>query len=276
MYDGTLIAVTEHLTVTGGNKHDAVTISLSIKAPSGYAAEILSIETGNTYCKLLKGESWGMSKDLLPDITAHDAADLYTIATQETGQVTLKTNALAEDGTLPIDGINFQPGTLQPGSKKTFDISKISSKVTMSKNIGPDYIEAWLPSYDPAIGGVLYAIQLKSVKIRLRKIQDLTEHTNSIVNCVKTKNYANILENMYSVKQEYYGAQLRGTSLTLNDLYYDPSNLQHRLFVREGLVSNNTILPNKLCFRKDTGTLDDLDMNSISLQTGPCFTAFYE
>lgn len=276
MYMGHLIAMTEHLTVTGGTRNDEVIISLSVNAPSGYAVELLNIETGDTYCKLLNGDSWGMSKDLLPDINAHKAENLYKIATQETGQVTLKTNAFAGDGTLPIDGTSFQPGTLQPGSDRTFDISKISSPVSMSKFIGTNYIMAWLPSYHSAIGGVLYDIELKRVTIRLRKIQDLTEHTNSIVNCVKTNNYANLLGNKYSVKQEYSGAQLRGTSLTLNDLYYDPSNLQHRLFVREGLVSNDTTLPNKLCFRKDTGTLDDLDMNSISLQTGPCFTAFYE
>lgn len=276
MYMGHLIAMTEHFTVTGGSKNDAVRISLSVSAPSGYAVELLNIETGDTYCKLLNGDSWGMSKDLLPDINAHSAENLYKIATQETGQVTLKTNAFSGGGVLPIDGTNFQPGTLQPGAYRTFDISKISSPVSMSKSIGTNYIEAWLPSYHSSIGGVLYDIELNRVTIRLRKIQDLTEHTNSIVNCVKTKNYTNNLGNKYSVKQEYSGAQLRGTSLTLNDLYYDPSNLQHRLFVREGLVSNDTTLPNKLCFRKDTGTLDDLDMNSISLQTGPCFTAFYE
>ena len=276
MYNSTLLALTEHVTVAGGYKNDKIAIYLNVKAPSGYVVELESIETGDDFAKLLNGDSWGRGKILLPDLTTHSAENLYKIAAQESGQVTLKTNALEGDILNPLANSSFEQGTIQPPTLQTFDISQISDEVDMYHSNGNNYIEAWLPSYYPSIGGVLYAIPLKSVTIRLRKMQDLTQYSNSIINCVKTKNYATLSDNAYTVKQEYFGAQLRWTSLTLNDLYYDPSNSQHRLFVREGLVSNNTTLPNKLCFRKDTGTLDDLDMNSISLQTGPCFTAIYE
>jgi hypothetical protein len=55
------------------------------------------------------------------------------------------------------------------------------------------------------------------------------------VHVEKTKYYSQISNGVYSVKDKYKKAQLQLTSMTLNDLVYEPNKDSHRLFVKNGL-----------------------------------------
>ena len=107
----------------------------------------------------------------------------------------------------------------------------------------------------------------------------------------QTKNYGQITDHKYEVLSIYQNAQLRGTSLTLNDLYYEPNIDSHRLYIHNGIYRYDAFLRNKLYYRTiiDDETSTDCDskedyeklgityeqtknLNTLFLYTGPCFT----
>lgn len=107
---------------------------------------------------------------------------------------------------------------------------------------------------------------------------------DSIVSVMPLVNYSYIDETSqkYMVNSDYSSAQIRGTSLTLNDLRYRP-DLEHRLFVRNNCWKSNESPNNLLMYRstsakytwttaKSDNTSDNRAYNSLYLLTGPCFT----
>ena len=108
--------------------------------------------------------------------------------------------------------------------------------------------------------------------------------TDSVISVVPLVNYSYVDEESkrYMVQPEYSTAQIRGTSLTLNDLRYRP-NLDHRLFVRNNCWKSEESPNNLLMYRhtsskytwttaKSDNTSDNRYYNSLYLLTGPCFT----
>lgn len=132
----------------------------------------------------------------------------------------------------------------------------------------------------------LYEIGINKITCTVTRRINIASNPNTVVSVQKTNDYSTISEYKYSVYSAYQDAQFRGTSLTINDLYYD-SGLSHRLFVRSGLTkpitfsdgaSDTYYLRNELFYRGNqasdfnTYSTDFGDYNRLFLYTGPCFT----
>ena len=68
---------------------------------------------------------------------------------------------------------------------------------------------------------------------------DYKDYENPIqetfLNTAKTFNYADMENHKYRVKDEYNNTRIKGTSLTINDLIYEPNVDGHRLFIKNDL-----------------------------------------
>ena len=110
---------------------------------------------------------------------------------------------------------------------------------------------------------------------------------NSVVGVTVTTNYSKVYNHKYSVLGTYDDGRIRGTSLTLNDLIYEPTS-DHRLFVKNGVAVHDPYLRPSLWYgplarpQSASGNNwstswnntwnDKLDCNYIQLFRGPCFT----
>ena len=107
---------------------------------------------------------------------------------------------------------------------------------------------------------------------------------NSIINIASpSKNYytmPDLFNSKYTI--DYKNSVFIGTSITINDLLYEPNQNGHRLYANPKYVSYSYEPRAKLYFRTltpDSGSkisttwLGDTDYyNSIHINTGPCFT----
>lgn len=138
----------------------------------------------------------------------------------------------------------------------------------------------------------LYEINLSKIHIKTSRSRSLKSDPNSIINTTKTKNYGkvNSSTHAYMVYDEYKKSCLRGTSLTINDLVYEPNPNGHRLFVQNSSLVYDDYLRNRLYYRESknnakayTYSEDDYKneweytdtnkyLNTLFLYTGPCFT----
>lgn len=184
------------------------------------------------------------------------------------------------------------------------DISVAGSNVTVRKHdrtlipISGTVNTSALYGFDEA-SGCLYQLDVANYTIdstgKLSVVSSYRTNTlnktpNTIVPCKQiTQYYSRIGSNKkyvvsYSSKS-YNDACFRGTSITVNDLIYDPVNETHRLFVKNGKAVYNNNPPAELYYsplsrpqsasysRSWNNTWNDqLSCNRIFLYTGPCFT----
>lgn len=131
---------------------------------------------------------------------------------------------------------------------------------------------------------------------------DKLDNTNSIdwfvesdvIPVAKTQKYSKIDKGKYLVneptdymdekKQEKRNIRIKGTSLTLNDLYYDPESTNHWLFIKDlGELCRHMyddplrdIIYYRSLSESDQNTWKAIDAfqhkNHLYLFTGPCFT----
>lgn len=102
---------------------------------------------------------------------------------------------------------------------------------------------------------------------------------------ITTKRWWTTVNHKYTISDPYKSTQIRGTSLTLNDLEYVPNVDGHRLFVRNGCCSYDPDYRGQLYYRAwnegtpdtswiyDAGGYDNKNLNKIFFYTGPCFTS---
>ena len=136
----------------------------------------------------------------------------------------------------------------------------------------------------------LYLITLNDIAFSLTRTTGVENYAASVIPVNRTEYYSKIEDHKYTVLEKYQNARIKGTSITLNDLYYDPSN-KHRLYVRRHLYVYDTEIPRgKIFYRsmsdkpswsgvtktKASGqqydTKNYMNYNSLYLHTGPCFT----
>lgn len=124
----------------------------------------------------------------------------------------------------------------------------------------------------------LYTISPSVVHFNITRQTNLAYSDSDIIHVktTPTNQYAERnSEKKYIVK--YNKARFRGTSLTVNDLVYDPRLNGHRLCVKNGdYISDNSIRP-KIYYRsysdKASWKYSSTKLkNSLYLFTGPCFT----
>ena len=241
--------------LNGSVNHNIITTpTLDFGNSKEYSAELVSVEVEKCTGAILHADDWGIDKMCDVDQTL---VTKFELATKKSGEIRVQIGK--NSGFITTDGYI-----------KT-NIEEISTHVENPKyTIENGNLKVWIDQPYENDYGIIYAIKIKNLTFKITKTIDISKRKDTVINGVKTKKYSDIIDDEYTVSK--YDVQLRGTSLTLNDLYYDPSNSNHRLFVREGLVSNITTGTNKLYFRKDTGKFDGADINCILLQTGPCFT----
>ena len=102
----------------------------------------------------------------------------------------------------------------------------------------------------------------------------------------RTTKYSDIRSHIYTTYKQYLNTCLKGTSITLNDLIYEPNQEGHRLFMRNNLCSFDSYLRGKLFYRylnidingnqhrHDSWRGEQVgnqNINTLYLYTGPCF-----
>ena len=128
---------------------------------------------------------------------------------------------------------------------------------------------------------LLFVIKVNKVNFTVTKTSNLETDPNTFLSTARTSNYSEKVGNRYQVKQEYKNAQLKGSSITLNDLVYEPNIDGHRLFMRNNLYTYKNNLRGKIYYRflnngvahKSWWYNNTKYLNNIYLYTGPCYTS---
>lgn len=151
---------------------------------------------------------------------------------------------------------------------------------------GYDYENNWQnPSYgeNPYNGDiVLYEIFFDGFDYELTRKTELASLLTGVIKTTQTSvnTYSEKPNNYtYDVKSKYRSARFKGTSLTINDLVYEPNPEGHRLFVKNGLCTYNDKYRGKIYYRVYSDGYDaswshgdDYPYkNALYLYTGPCF-----
>ena len=122
----------------------------------------------------------------------------------------------------------------------------------------------------------LYKITLDTINIQITRATLLSQIDDTIVNCDVTKDYFKISKPesntnfyQYDIVQKYLQASIRGSSITLNDLIYEPNQEDHRLFIK----GNNCKSTNSwIRYRDKDQPSNDGELNQLQFYIGPCFT----
>lgn len=136
----------------------------------------------------------------------------------------------------------------------------------------------------------LLKITLKKINFTILESSDIQLPDQSFVPMQRTTNFSERQGNKYVILSNYKNACLRGSSLTLNDLEYEPNQEGHRLFIRNTCTHYyNPNYRGKLYYRylnnssgssgsgaskhHDSWTYSTTKYkNNIFMYTGPCFT----
>lgn len=141
----------------------------------------------------------------------------------------------------------------------------------------------------PSMGGsyegshvlLLVKFKINNIKFTVVKTSKLETDPNTFISTTRTTGYWEKVNRMYKVKEKYKNTQIKGTSITLNDLIYEPNQDGHRLFMRNNLWNYDSSLRGKLYYRgldihdgptRATWHYETKYYNNIFLFTGPCFT----
>lgn len=128
----------------------------------------------------------------------------------------------------------------------------------------------------------LAKFKITKVNFVINQITKLDKISESFVSIPRTAKYSEINQsNKYRVLDMYKNAQLKESSITLNDLVYEPNVDGHRLFMRNNLYTYKNSLRGKIYYRflnsgvahKSWWYDNTKYLNNIYLYTGPCYTS---
>ena len=149
----------------------------------------------------------------------------------------------------------------------------------INKSILVDKIDNGLRVHSPSsmdfTGICIVEIQISELQLQLNKY--ITPQQGIFINSNKTSKYSDIIEHKYKVKLQYDSARFRGTSVTINDLVYEPNIDGHRLYMNNNLYIYDDYLENKIAYRSydwwpPQGCEGYQNTNDLFMATGPCFT----
>lgn len=123
----------------------------------------------------------------------------------------------------------------------------------------------------------LFKIKINRINFTIEQISKLEATPESFISTTKTQQYSKIEESKYKVLSEYQDSCLRGSSITINDLIYEPNIEGHRLYMKNGCCIYNSYLRGKLYYRsykdeKFSVYSKTKYLNNLFIFTGPCFT----
>ena len=123
----------------------------------------------------------------------------------------------------------------------------------------------------------LYKITLETVCYHVERHSYIQHMLDHIINVpiTPTNTYSEWDTNVYIVNEDYLERCLVNTSITLNDLEYDPSLDGHRLYVNSARYKYCNEPQNRIYYRKDNDGDTKPDVNCLYVYTGPCFMPYY-
>ena len=129
----------------------------------------------------------------------------------------------------------------------------------------------------------LFEFKIEEIKFTVTQISQLESLNEYFIATPRTTKYYNFVNNVYTIDEDYKDSRLRGSSMTINDLIYEPNIDSHRLFMRNNCVYNSSYR-GKLFYRRLRANLDedkrDWDAwtdnsteyyNNLFIYTGPCY-----
>jgi hypothetical protein len=149
-----------------------------------------------------------------------------------------------------------------------YDMSNFSVEVEMENLTEAKHIE-------------LYELTIDNMNIDIIRNAKLSEYQEAVIATSPTLNYSsNNMGSPYKVDNTFNDSRLRGTSITINDLTYEPNTEGHRLFMKNNLCKYDSAYRGKLYYRDwNNGNVheswicaDTEHLNCLFLYTGPCFT----
>lgn len=125
----------------------------------------------------------------------------------------------------------------------------------------------------------LFYLEIEKIEYTLIRVKSIYNEKSDIIIFPYTDKYSKISEEKYVVDSKYDSSRLRGTSITLNDLIYEPNISGHRLFMKNNLCEFSPAYRGRLFYRSMTKNKDGdqwhkkhQDQNTLYMMTGPCFT----
>ena len=115
----------------------------------------------------------------------------------------------------------------------------------------------------------MYRIVFDKVIHTVTRTSYIQHMTDPVIHVSKTMDYYKYEDNKYKVQDQYEYSRLCKTSITLNDLEYEPALTGHRLFLKGSQYNWSNDPPNKIFYR--SGSVTNENKNALSLYTGPCF-----
>ena len=158
-------------------------------------------------------------------------------------------------------------GTIWNGTNNIILENDINTN--LNYNYGADRINVWF-------------IKIEELIIQVTEYTDFNrEDSGNIIHTIPTSTYLNILNESYQVNAKYQNACFRGTSITINDLVYEPNIDGHRLYMRPNCFKYfgdprarlyyRTLTPDENSNISTTWKGDTDYYNMLFINTGPCF-----
>lgn len=120
---------------------------------------------------------------------------------------------------------------------------------------------------------------IEKIDFTITQTSKLENDPVQFISTMKYNNYWEFKDSKYQVKDNYKKTRLRGSSITLNDLVYEPNKDGHRLFIRNNCYVYNPYLRGKFYYRlldpvegRKTWHYNSKYLNNIFFFTGPCYT----
>ena len=172
---------------------------------------------------------------------------------------------------------NFQTGNLQSRELNTTNSLNLTYSWDIYSNNSANSADYW--KYDDYYFNMLFDIKIKKINFTVEQISKLESSTDQFIKTTRTNTYSAIVNSEYKVIDPYKQSRLRGSSITLNDLVYEPNKDGHRLFVRNNLCKYDATLRGKIYYRalntnqSNTWYYNNTKyLNNLFLYTGPCYT----
>lgn len=154
-----------------------------------------------------------------------------------------------------VPGVSVKPSITYTDSNQFSVIGEVSSLPSTSKVM-------------------LFKISIDKINLSINRNTNLNAISQDIVYVDVTPQHYKINSiptRQYKVRNEYNQARLRGSTLTLNDLIYEPNQNGHRLFVNSNLYKCKSSIEAQIYYR-DTDQDNTDPINTLYIFTGPSFT----
>ena len=165
-------------------------------------------------------------------------------------------------------------------SSRSIPTSSISGKINTTALYGYDFDSGCLYQLDVSN----YTINSDGkVSANSNKVAELEKVPNTVVRCNPTNKYSKFSNYAYSINSTFKNVHVKGTTITLNDLWYVPNLEGHRLFIKDNAAKYDDHLRPILWYgpanananngwRDYNAAWDDAPTkNRLYLYTGPCF-----